>query len=78
MPDAEGSSLHIPLVPVKDEGILLQACMTLPTDFPWTQSKFQEANGIVLAADGLSEFLSQGWIETGGCIQQPPVSQVEL
>lgn len=52
--------------------------MTLPTDFPWTQSKFQEANGIVLAADGLSEFLSQGWIETGGCIQQPPVSQVEL
>lgn len=66
------------LVPLKDEGLSWQAFVTLPTDFFfWVQSKFQGINGIVLAVDGLSEFLRQGRVDTGGWMQQPPESQVE-
>lgn len=67
------------LVPLKDEGLSWQTFVTLPTDFFffWVQSKFQGTNGIVLAVDGLSEFLRQGRVDTGGWLQQPPESQVE-
>lgn len=40
--------------------------MTLLMEFVWIQSKFQGTNGIVLAVDGISEVLIQGWIEIRG------------
>lgn len=62
------------LIPLKDEGLLWQASVTLLTDFLWVQSKFQGTNDIVLAVDELSEFLRQGWVDIEGWLQQPPVS----